>query len=73
MNYFVFKFQLLQEWDNNREAMLTFIDQAHTGVRGFVSEADGITPPARVKGRHVEVRARKASGPSGRYARLCSM
>ena len=49
--------------------MLTFIDQAHTGVRGFVIEADGITPPARVKGRHVEVRARKASGPNGRYVR----
>ena len=49
--------------------MLTFIEQAHTGVKGFVTEADGITPPAAgLKGRHVEVRVRRASGPAGRYA-----
>ena len=46
---------------------MTFIEQAHTGVKGFVTEADGITPPAKVKGRHVEVRVRKASGSAGRY------
>ena len=46
---------------------MTFIEQAHTGVKGFVTEADGITPPAGVKGRHVEVRVRKASGSAGRY------
>ena len=58
---------MLTEWENNREAMLTFIEQAHTGVKGFVTEADGITPPAKVKGRHVEVRVRRASGSAGRY------
>ena len=58
---------MLTEWENNREAMLTFIEQTHTGVKGFVTEADGITPPAGVKGRHVEVRVRKASGSAGRY------
>ena len=58
---------MLAEWENNREAMLTFIEQAHTGVKGFVTEADGVTPPAGIKGRHVEVRVRKAPGPSGRY------
>ena len=62
-----FSFKLLTEWDNNREAMLAFIEQAHTGVKGFVTEADGATPPRAAKGRHVEVRVRKADGPSGRY------
>ena len=58
---------MLIEWDNNREAMLAFIEQAHTGVKGFVTEADGINPPRAAKGKHVEVRVRKAAGPSGRY------
>ena len=62
-----YSFKLLTEWDNNREAMLAFIEQAHTGVKGFVTEADGVTPPRAAKGRHVEVRVRKAVGPSGRY------
>ncbi|KAL2096139.1 hypothetical protein ACEWY4_008287 [Coilia grayii] len=31
--------ELLREWENNRQALLAYMEQAHIGVRGFVKDA----------------------------------
>nr|XP_020818855.1 carboxypeptidase D [Phascolarctos cinereus] len=31
--------QLRQEWENNRESLITFIEKVHIGVRGFVKDS----------------------------------
>ena len=33
--------QLSTEWENNREALITFIEQTHRGVAGFVTDVNG--------------------------------
>ncbi|XP_067222221.1 carboxypeptidase D [Chanodichthys erythropterus] len=38
--------QLRTEWDNNREALLAYMDKIHIGVRGFVRAAQNEAPIA---------------------------
>nr|CAI5845722.1 unnamed protein product [Callosobruchus analis] len=38
---FPFASELPQEWRNNKEALLTFIDAAHWGVKGVVRTEEG--------------------------------
>ncbi|XP_036382997.1 adipocyte enhancer-binding protein 1-like [Megalops cyprinoides] len=33
--------ELAQEWENNREALLVFMEQVHRGIRGVVKDRDG--------------------------------
>nr|XP_032806471.1 inactive carboxypeptidase-like protein X2 [Petromyzon marinus] len=33
--------ELPQEWENNREALLVFLEQVHRGIKGIVTDADG--------------------------------
>uniref|UniRef100_A0A3B5MI66 Peptidase M14 domain-containing protein n=1 Tax=Xiphophorus couchianus TaxID=32473 RepID=A0A3B5MI66_9TELE len=33
--------ELAQEWEKNREAMLTFMEQVHRGIRGIVKDQQG--------------------------------
>ena len=68
---FAHKSRLLPEWENNRESLLEFVEQAHTGVKGFVTEEDG-SPPAAVGGNHVEVRVRRTGGSDSDWRRIWS-
>lgn len=34
--------ELPQEWENNREALLSFIEQVHRGIKGMVKDTEGI-------------------------------
>ena len=61
---FAHKSRLLKEWENNRESLLKFVEQVHTGIKGFVTEEDGSTPEA-IDGHHIEVRAREVGGSGG--------
>ncbi len=55
---FAHKSRLLQEWENNRESLLTFVEQVHTGIKGFVREAGSGGPPPK----GTVVRVRRAAG-----------
>ncbi|XP_070205330.1 carboxypeptidase D-like [Littorina saxatilis] len=35
--------QLTQEWDNNKEALLAYLEKVHIGVKGFIQDADSGT------------------------------
>ena len=67
---FAHKSRLLKEWENNRESLLKFVEQVHTGIKGFVTEEDGSTPEV-IDGNHIEVRAREVDG-SGNWRKIWS-
>ncbi|TRY98181.1 hypothetical protein DNTS_035005 [Danionella cerebrum] len=61
--------ELLREWENNKEALLTFMAQVHRGIKGVVRDKEG--NPLRhatvsVEGVNHDVR----TGESGDYWRL---
>ena len=65
--------QLAQYWQDNREALLAFIERVHTGIKGFVlSEED---PPAVITATNAtievdEIKHPISSTPYGDYFRL---
>ena len=63
------KWRLLQEWENNKESLLNFIEQVNTGIKGFVTEQSG-SKPSSIDGNHIEVRVRKAG--SGKWRKIWS-
>ena len=37
-----YKKHLPKEWDNNREALLAYLEQVHRGIKGFVKDQQGV-------------------------------
>ncbi|KFW71618.1 Adipocyte enhancer-binding protein 1, partial [Pygoscelis adeliae] len=33
--------ELQQEWENNKESLLTFMEQVHRGIKGLVTDQQG--------------------------------
>lgn len=61
--------ELKQEWENNREAMLIFMEQVHRGIRGIVKDQEGnaiANATVSVEGVNHDV----TTGVSGDYWRL---
>ncbi|XP_026125574.1 inactive carboxypeptidase-like protein X2 [Carassius auratus] len=61
--------ELLREWENNREALLTFMTQVHRGIKGVVRDKEGnpiSNATVSVEGVNHDVR----TGESGDYWRL---
>ncbi|XP_067087211.1 inactive carboxypeptidase-like protein X2 [Osmerus mordax] len=61
--------ELLSEWENNREAMLIFMEQVHRGIRGIVKDQEGNAlgnATVSVEGVSHDV----TTGESGDYWRL---
>ncbi|CAJ1067981.1 inactive carboxypeptidase-like protein X2 [Xyrichtys novacula] len=61
--------ELAQEWEKNREAMLTFMEQVHRGIRGIVKDQQGNpigNATVSVEGVNHDV----TTAPSGDFWRL---
>uniref|UniRef100_A0AAY4AXA7 F5/8 type C domain-containing protein n=1 Tax=Denticeps clupeoides TaxID=299321 RepID=A0AAY4AXA7_9TELE len=61
--------ELLREWENNKEALLTFLEQVHRGIRGIVMDKEGnllSNATVSVEGVNHDVR----TAESGDYWRL---
>ena len=57
----------LQEWENNKEALLQFLESAHMGVKGLLSDGkNGITGQIKIHGNSYGVR----TSSRGEYWRL---
>ena len=60
---------LHREWENNREALLAYIEQVHRGVKGFVYDVNGLPIPNAVISLH-GIRHDVASTQNGDFWRL---
>ncbi|XP_070689148.1 inactive carboxypeptidase-like protein X2 [Pempheris klunzingeri] len=66
---FPHKSELAYEWEKNREAMLTFMEQVHRGIRGIVKDQQGnaiANATVSVEGINHDV----TTAPTGDYWRL---
>ncbi|XP_051950936.1 inactive carboxypeptidase-like protein X2 [Xyrauchen texanus] len=61
--------ELLREWENNREAMLTFMAQVHRGIKGVVKDKEG-NPIANATVSVEGVNHDVSTGESGDYWRI---
>ena len=65
--------QLKNYWEDNREALVSFIEHVHTGVKGFVIDEATGKPISNENNATIEVDEIHhpiVSGPSGDYFRL---
>lgn len=66
---FPYASQLERIWDENKEALLAFMQQVHKGVKGFVTDSHGTA----IKGALINIRGREhdvTSAEDGDYWRL---
>jgi hypothetical protein len=50
---FLFRFFLLREWENNKESLLTFLEQVHMGIQG--SGNDRLNPSLETISEQISV------------------
>ncbi|KTG40513.1 hypothetical protein cypCar_00002793 [Cyprinus carpio] len=62
--------QLKTEWDNNREALLAYMEKIHIGVRGFVRAARNDAPLADAVIRVAGINHNVSTSRFGEYYRL---
>ncbi|KAG9332180.1 hypothetical protein JZ751_015716 [Albula glossodonta] len=62
--------RLRTEWDNNREALLAYMEQVHIGVRGYVREAENGTALSDVRIAVAGINHNVTTGSFGDYYRL---
>ncbi|XP_036392182.1 carboxypeptidase D [Megalops cyprinoides] len=62
--------QLQTEWDNNRESLLAYMEQAHIGVRGYVKEARNGTALSDVRIEVTGINHNVTTWKFGDYYRL---
>eukprot|EP00096_Caligus_rogercresseyi_P007380 TRINITY_DN2522_c0_g1_i1.p1 TRINITY_DN2522_c0_g1~~TRINITY_DN2522_c0_g1_i1.p1 ORF type:complete len:485 (-),score=130.93 TRINITY_DN2522_c0_g1_i1:115-1569(-) len=53
---------LLKEWDKNREALISYIEQVHSGLKGLVTDSSG----ARIPGATLQFRSPASKEPIGK-------
>ncbi|XP_053130971.1 carboxypeptidase D [Hemicordylus capensis] len=62
--------QLEEEWENNRESLLTFIEQVHIGIGGFVKDSVSGAGLENVTIAVAGIAHNITTGPFGDYRRL---
>ncbi|XP_046891555.1 carboxypeptidase D [Hypomesus transpacificus] len=62
--------ELRKEWDNNREALLAYMEKVHIGVKGFVREATNGTALSGVSIMVAGINHNLTTGQFGDYYRL---
>ncbi|XP_067362551.1 carboxypeptidase D isoform X2 [Channa argus] len=65
-----FSSELHKEWDLNRESLITYMEQVHIGVYGYVKEAIGGAPLSNVSIVVAGIRHNLTTGKYGDYYRL---
>uniref|UniRef100_A0A8C5MHR4 AE binding protein 1 n=1 Tax=Leptobrachium leishanense TaxID=445787 RepID=A0A8C5MHR4_9ANUR len=61
--------ELAEEWENNKESLLTFMEQVHRGIKGFVTDREG-EPIANATISIAEISHNVMTASAGDYWRI---